>query len=84
MCNQKVLLQKQQTSWRLLSLMSLASYFWLTSVSAEVRYTSTLNPVALNAAELFCCLFASKGQHFKEKNALFLVKRDTKTAGVGH
>lgn len=40
------------TGWSLLTLMSLKSYLQRTSVKAEVRYASALNPLALNPAEL--------------------------------
>lgn len=40
------------TGWSLLTLMSLKSYLQRTSVKAEVRYASALNPLALNPAKL--------------------------------
>lgn len=52
------------TGWSLLTLMSLKSYLQRTSVKAEVRYASALNPLALNPAKL-SLLFLNQGRKLK-------------------
>lgn len=57
------------TGWSLLTLMSLKSYLQRTSVKAEVRYASALNPLALNPAKL-SLLFLNQGRKPKREHAM--------------
>lgn len=66
-----VLLQAQQTSCRLLILISLNPSFWLTSVKAEARYISSLNPLAQSKMpQIFFIGEIVKGENTRTKLGL--------------